>query len=141
MPTIIDLIQGALSHLETASKALSQFNSWRQIEVIDYSANAIDGSQNLFTALVLDEQPLTAARLELSYADPPFQRVYSVGMTPTLAIMALGEKISWGVMFNFEPQSVAHPDREWYMRFTADGTSMKAGGRYVPGGVILDWWK
>lgn len=43
-----------------------------------------------------------------------------------------------------DTMSVEHEDtdrREWSVRFTMDGDSMKAGGIYVPGGVVMTWWK
>lgn len=87
---------------------------------------------------------LTEARLEKTYrpggsALAPFQRVYAVGVQASDAIRALGDKIGWDELADFrfeEPSSGI-----WFCRFTADGTSMKAGGRFVPGGCILDWWK
>jgi hypothetical protein len=94
--------------------------------------------------------PLTNERVELTYAEAgpvlaPFQRVYSVGLQPTEALRALGDKIGWGKLDNFRLEDwnggSGRVGDEWFCRFTADGTSMKAGGRFVPGGVIVDWWK
>jgi len=93
-------------------------------------------------------EPLTAARIALTYAPggpalPFLERVYSVGHDPADAIRALGERIGWGEITGLSPQSdgVRPSLEQWYCRFYADGTSMKAAGRYVPGGVILTWWK
>jgi hypothetical protein len=107
----------------------------------------------LITVSHLNEVPLTRERLDLSYAEggpslAPYQRVYSVGSTAVDAIQALGARIGWGELADFQDEgdggSTNPVEAElsgWYYRFTADGTSMKAGGWYVPGGVVLDWWK
>lgn len=65
--------------------------------------------------------------------------VYSVGNTPKDAIEALGKKLEWGALDNFE--ELDGDGYDWGFRFTADTTSMKAAGMNVPGGVILTWWK
>jgi hypothetical protein len=94
--------------------------------------------------------PFTKARFARTYkpAGPalaPYQRVYSVGLQASDAIQSLGDKIGWGKLDNFHFEDVAPGTGklgdQWYATFTADGTSMKAGGRFMPGGVILDWWK
>ena len=119
----------------------------------------------LVTMQPVKREPLTKRRLLETYnqggelldpthQDPewwksslaPFQRVYSVGKTPELAIRALGKKVGWGRVHGFESQPTNDADMSpfetWYYRFwTGQGTSMKAAGRFVPGGVILDWWK
>lgn len=115
----------------------------------------------LVTVVPIARCPLTEYRLKKTYnqggrklggrkknphgwyetALAPFQRVYSVGRTPLEAIKALSKEIGWGKCYNFRAQDVEHPG-EWYYRFwSGSGTSMKAGGRFVPGGVIADWWK
>jgi hypothetical protein len=104
-----------------------------------------DGLVLVTTVGHLSEVPLTKERLDLSYAPggpalAPYQRVYSVGTTAVDAIKALGERIGWGEI----AVGIGTTENDlggWDYRFTANGTSMKAGGRYVPGGAILDWWK
>lgn len=115
----------------------------------------------LFTVKILACEPLTDERLKMTYnqgarklggskknpdgwwmtALAPFQRVYSVGRTPIAAIQALGKEVGWGKCHGFKKQEVEHPG-EFYFRFwSGSGTSMKAGGRKVPGGYLVDWWK
>jgi len=106
----------------------------------------------IITLAPVSRTPLTTRRLELTYnqggrlvknggtALAPLQRVYSVGDTPEAAIRALGKKVGWGEITGLDPQPQETPG-SWYYRFWAGGTSMKAGGRHVPGGVLLDWWK
>ena len=122
----------------------------------------------LVTVVPIARCPLTEYRLKMTYnqgarklggskknpehwfetALAPFQRVYSVGKTPIAAIQALGKTVGWGKCHGFKKQPVERPDapehytaNEWYYRFwSGDDTSMKAAGRYVPGGVIVDWW-
>lgn len=70
-------------------------------------------------------------------------RILSVGATVEDAIRSLGKAIGWGELAAFEDQgeeglSAGH---EWYYRFTADGTGMKAAGLFIPGGVAVTWWK
>ena len=67
--------------------------------------------------------------------------IYSVGKTVEDAIRALAKDgRGWKNIANIEFQEVDTPCK-WCVRFTADGTSMKAAGDYVNGGVILTWWK
>ena len=101
-------------------------------------------NDELVTVTPVKRTKLTKRRLALTYkpwgpALAPFQRVYAVGADPECALGALGKKIGWGKLDHFRFESASFGS--WYCRFTADGTSMKAGGRYVPGGVIVDWWK
>jgi hypothetical protein len=64
---------------------------------------------------------------------------FSVGKKPEQAIRAYGRHHSWGKVANLQRQE-SLPDH-WYYTFTASGTSMKAAGIYVTGGVIMTWWK
>lgn len=66
--------------------------------------------------------------------------ILATGEAPEQAIHALGRELGWGPLDRFEEQE-ANASDEWYYRFRADGTSMKAAGDYVPGGVTLTWWK
>jgi len=92
--------------------------------------------------------PLTADRIEQTYADggpilPFLERIYAVGANPIEAIQALGQRIGWGDITNFDKQPVESiPEFDgWYFTFQADGISAKACGHYVPGGAVLNWWK
>lgn len=79
--------------------------------------------------------------------EPTFNRsfhveIYSVGETIEKAIFALGKTLGWGEIENIQLQSDPKlKPCEWYIRFTADTTGMKAAGEYVTGGVIVTWWK
>ena len=89
--------------------------------------------------------PFTEERFQQTYscaggALAPYFRVYSVGKTPEAAIKKLGKKVRWGKLKNFERQDDIQ-SFAWYYRFTANDTSMKASGYFVPGGCILSWWK
>ena len=102
----------------------------------------IDG-ELVFTRPV-SRTKLTKKRLDKTYklgagVLAPFQRVYSVGVRAVDAVNALGAKMGWGELKDFELGDNG-PDM-WLCHFVADGTSMKAGGRYVPGGCVLDWWQ
>lgn len=67
--------------------------------------------------------------------------IHSVGTTVEKAIRALAnDGRGWKTITDIEFQPTDKPC-EWYVRFWANGTSMKAGGEYVNGGVILTWWK
>ena len=66
--------------------------------------------------------------------------IYAVGTTVERALKALGKTNEWGKIDNIVFQEVDTPC-VWYVRFTSDGTSMKASGEYVTGGVIVTWWK
>lgn len=67
--------------------------------------------------------------------------IWAVGKTPEEAIRALCEARLG--KFGGELTSLEGGDERytWGFRFTADGTSCKAAGVHVPGGVILTWWK
>lgn len=66
--------------------------------------------------------------------------IFAVGATIEGALNALGTTNKWGDLTKIEHQPVDVPCK-WYVRFRADGTSMKAAGEYVSGGVIVTWWK
>jgi hypothetical protein len=66
--------------------------------------------------------------------------IYAVGTTVENALEALKTTLGWGKITDIEFQSVRVPV-EWYVRFHAGGTSMKAAGHYLTGGVIVTWWK
>jgi hypothetical protein len=114
----------------------------------------------LVTVAPISRCPLTKTRIKMTYnqgarklggskknpdgwwktALAPFQRVYSVGKTPIGAIKALGKEVGWRKCYGFKKQECSE-EGGWSYRFlSGDGTGMKAGGRYVPGGVIVDWW-
>lgn len=66
--------------------------------------------------------------------------IYAVGATIEKAIRALAtDGRGWKNIKDITFEPVDKPC-EWYVRFWANGTSMKAGGEYVNGGVILTWW-
>lgn len=69
--------------------------------------------------------------------------VFAVGTTPEDCIenfcSEMGE--SCENIRELEPEQPDHPDFQWGRRFVMDGTGMKAAGLYVPGGVIMTWWK
>ncbi len=78
---------------------------------------------------------------DLSKSD--WSTVWSVGATPLDAIRALC-KARWNGDLEGEltPLPGGNPSLEWGFRFQSDnGTSFKAAGIFVPGGVILTWWK
>lgn len=67
--------------------------------------------------------------------------IYAVGETPEGALEHLGLSLGWGEVENFSDLKGGSPEFEWGRRFTAGGTSMKAAGWRVPGGVVVAWWK
>lgn len=66
--------------------------------------------------------------------------IYAVGVDIPSALDALGRGLGWGQLDCIVKQEVDVPCK-WYVHFTADGTSMKAAGEFVRGGVIVTWWK
>ncbi len=67
--------------------------------------------------------------------------VYSVGRTPEEAIEALAKELQWGAIDNMAGLEGGSAEYQWGRSFTADTTSMKAAGVFVPGGVVITWWK
>ena len=65
--------------------------------------------------------------------------IYAVGPTPEAALGSMAKAMDWGELSSLEYEK-DYPS-EWFVRFTADDTSMKAAGEYVTGGVIVTWWK
>ena len=67
---------------------------------------------------------------------------HSVGKTSEDAIRALAKDKGWGEVEMGEPLGPgSDPVYTWGFRFHAGGTSFKAAGWGVPGGVVLTWWK
>lgn len=66
--------------------------------------------------------------------------IYAVGRNIKEALAALAESCGWDEVTGIEDQKTDVPC-EWFVRFHADGTSMKASGEHVAGGVIVLWWK
>lgn len=67
--------------------------------------------------------------------------IHAVGRTVEEAIRALAKDgRDWKNIKDIQFQEVDTPCK-WYVRFWANGVSMKAAGEYVNGGVILTWWK
>jgi hypothetical protein len=78
---------------------------------------------------------------DLLKADMPI--LWSVGATPKDAIEALCQA-RWQGTLEGELEELRGGDLayEWGYRFKSDdGTSFKAAGIYVPGGVVCTWWK
>jgi hypothetical protein len=67
--------------------------------------------------------------------------IWSVGKTSRLAVRALGRAMWWGKIADFEVMEGGDTAYTWGLRFTVDGTGMKAAGIHVPGGAICTWWK
>jgi hypothetical protein len=65
----------------------------------------------------------------------------SIGKTPEDAIRALAEEMEWGEVEMGAGLEGGDPKYTWGYRFRAGGTSFKAAGWSVPGGVVLTWWK
>lgn len=82
---------------------------------------------------------------------PDDMTVWSIGLTPRDAVQAFCrvrlEGELEGELSPLEGDSWSHrrvgrdPRFTWSCRFLCDGTSFKAAGIDVPGGVILTWWK
>lgn len=67
--------------------------------------------------------------------------VFAIGNNPDDAIKAFCAASLWECS-NLEPLPLGRdPMLQWGRRFTANGTSMKAAGCYVPGGAVMTWWK
>ena len=69
------------------------------------------------------------------------EELYAVGKTPEDAILALAHFKGWGDVTGIAPLEGGDPKYTWGKSFYADGTSMKAAGWTVPGGIVLTWWK
>lgn len=87
-----------------------------------------------------------AAGSDGSASDPKFNRsckleIHAVGPTVEAALQHMQRGLSWGEIEHIEYQKHDGAPCTWYVRFTAGGTSMKAAGEYVRGGVIVTWWK
>lgn len=67
--------------------------------------------------------------------------VFAVGNTIENALYSLAETNNWGIIRNITLQPNEGAPCNWYVRFKSEGTSMKASGEYVTGGVIVTWWK
>jgi DNA-directed RNA polymerase subunit RPC12/RpoP len=71
------------------------------------------------------------------------ETIWSVGATPRDAIEALC-RARWGGTLEHLGEALpgGDPDYTWGYRFVSDnGTSFKAAGVEIPGGVALTWWK
>ena len=69
------------------------------------------------------------------------EEIHSIGEDPEGAIRALGHAKDWGAITQIRDLEGGDPKYTWGKSFYADGTSMKAAGWTVPGGVVLTWWK
>lgn len=64
------------------------------------------------------------------------------GKTPEDAIKALAKSKGWGKVVMGDVLEGGDDKRfTWGFRFHAGGTSFKAAGGDMPGGVTLTWWK
>lgn len=78
---------------------------------------------------------------------PVFKRtmlveIHAVGTSIASALRALGRGTGWGKVADIEIEvDPNNSPAQWFVRFTAGGTSMKASGEYVNGGVVVTWWK
>lgn len=66
--------------------------------------------------------------------------LHAVGRMPEEAIVSLAHFKGWGEVTKFSALEGGNPLYSWGRRFLADGTSMKAAGWEVPGGVVVTWW-
>lgn len=68
--------------------------------------------------------------------------LWSVGRYPREAIQAICAARGWGKASKFTRLPKGDERYTWGFHFVADnGTSFKAAGIHIPGGVILTWWK
>lgn len=67
--------------------------------------------------------------------------VFAVGRTPEEAIDSYAVAVGWGELEDIADLTCGDPCFTWGRTFTAGGTSFKAAGWDVPGGVVLTWWK
>lgn len=72
-------------------------------------------------------------------------KIWAVGKTPLEACDALARERWGGTVTELGAELPDDPNEEpiydWGYRFWSDGTSFKAAGINVPGGVLLTWWK
>jgi hypothetical protein len=69
------------------------------------------------------------------------QEIHGIGKTPEEAIAAAALHNGWGEVTKITDLEEGDPKYTWGRRFYAEGTSMKAAGWSVPGGVVMTWWK
>jgi len=69
------------------------------------------------------------------------EEIHGIGKTPEEAIVAAAAHKGWGEVTKIAPLEGGDPKYTWGRSFCADGTSMKAAGWSVPGGVVMTWWK
>lgn len=67
--------------------------------------------------------------------------IWAVGKTPLEACDALARERWGGTVEKLGAPLPGDDTYDWGYRFWSDGTSFKAAGVNVPGGVILTWWK
>jgi len=67
--------------------------------------------------------------------------VYAVGESPEDAIDLYAEAMGWGEVSSVSDLPCGAACFTWGRSFCAGGTSFKAAGWDVPGGVVLAWWK
>jgi hypothetical protein len=87
----------------------------------------------------IGEEPLYEGH-DLSRAD--MKTVWAIGETPEKAIEAFcWARLGYSSVERISPLEGGDSNYQWGRRFTCEGTGFKAAGIYVPGGVILTWWK
>jgi hypothetical protein len=69
------------------------------------------------------------------------EEIYAVGQTPEECILAAAEAKGWGEITKITLLEAGDEKFTWGRRFYANGTSMKAAGWEVPGGLVMTWWK
>lgn len=69
------------------------------------------------------------------------EELHAVGKTPEECIKVAAESKGWGEITKIADLEGGDPKYTWGRSFRADGTSMKAAGWSVPGGVVMTWWK
>lgn len=67
--------------------------------------------------------------------------VFAAGATPEDAIRSYAEAMGWGEVTSLADLPGGEPCFTWGRSFTAGGTSFRAAGWDVPGGVVVTWWK
>lgn len=95
--------------------------------------------------MTLIPKPETYGHYEGWVFDDPDGRVWSVGETPEECVIALAKARGWGEVdmskFRDLPEDPDENLYHWGVAFYAGGTSFKAAGQNVPGGLVLTWWK